>query len=183
MSTVPCRAKNPDTCRVHGSQLNLTKENNWVEELKESWGVDIKDLTISSVRSAAESVADVHANLEFPNHAAEEHGGYLVLADMADPDKAYNNCDAASSEIVERLHPSDFDADEIRYIGVETVNSEKFHAAVLVIKNGNQYIADYTIRQFNPALPYPYVNTKEKWLEELRSYSSVPWITSQRNMG
>ena len=188
MSSVKCRAKNPATCRKHGTPPN---EKPWMKEIIEKWGVEItepvkkasttKRLQFLEIQEAAVIIAEKYANLEFPNHANEEAGGYLTLADMADAKLAYNNCDAASAEIVERLNASDFNADNLQYIGVETSDSQKFHAAVLVTKENQQFVVDYTIRQFNSTLPYPYIATRQEWMTQLEKETSLRWHSSRRN--
>ena len=50
------------------------------------------------------------------------------------------------------------------------------HAAIQVTKNGEPWVIDYTIRQFNTKLPFPYVAKLNDWEKTLNDSTGEQWV-------
>lgn len=50
------------------------------------------------------------------------------------------------------------------------------HAAIQVTKDNEPWVIDYTIRQFNKKLPFPYVGKLKDWEDELKNSTGEQWV-------
>ena len=101
-------------------------------------------------------------DLEIPNHSSDEYGEWVTLSQMADGAVARNNCWAVTAELLERMGQDEFEGDTVAQIEIE--GSGVYHAAIVTHVDGQHYVVDYTIRQFDQSLPFPYVGTQEDWI-------------------
>jgi hypothetical protein len=107
-------------------------------------------------------VAEEYENLDIANHSdvGEE---WVTLGDMADPAIARNNCYIASSEIVQNIDPAEFGAERLNVVSLTSKEANVTHGAVKATIDGKEMIFDFTARQFDPELPYPYVADHDTW--------------------
>lgn len=146
------------------------------------------EVVCAIVRDAVEYATEI----EFPNHgemperpAAEnpvddwdEH--WLTLDYTADPRLARNNCDAASSAVLADIaQPSvagttaEADLIDIRWHHeaeepTAAAINVSIHVAVVVRDPGEPaWVVDFTARQFDPGLPWPYIATEDEWRAEI----------------
>jgi len=114
------------------------------------------------VLAHAEEFLDYCGNeLEFANHSDPDHGDYLLLADMADGNKARNNCWIVSSEILETSSSGEFGGDDPQIVALG--GDGEFHAAVTSWVEDDYYVVDFTARQFDQDLPFPLVTDQNTW--------------------
>jgi hypothetical protein len=97
------------------------------------------------------------------------------------PLRAKNNCSQVSRLIVEKFDKKDLASDtELKIIRMDAPDSKKpkmfwHHAAVEVERDGQKFVVDYTIHQFDKTIPIPYVDTIENWTEKLNSITGEQW--------
>lgn len=112
-----------------------------------------------------ESVAfilDDVADLDVANHASVGPE-WVKVFDMADPAIARNNCWAVSNEIYENLELDSYAAivEEVDIVGVEAEGCS--HYAVYVANSDEAVVLDFTVRQFSPDAPFPFILPVDKW--------------------
>lgn len=117
-----------------------------LEEVKDNVGFILEDV----------------ANLDVANHSSVGPE-WVTVADMADPAIARNNCWATSGEIYEYTSLNTFadSVEEIDIVGVEAPGCT--HYAVYLANSTEQVVIDFTVRQFSPDAPFPFVLSLDSW--------------------
>lgn len=101
------------------------------------------------------------AKLDVANHA-RVGGDWVTVADMADPAIARNNCWATSNEIYESRHIENIiHVEEVDIVGVESPGCT--HYAVYLTDGEEEVVVDFTVRQFSPDAPFPFVLPVATW--------------------
>lgn len=93
-----------------------------------------------------------------------------TLKEMQEGKKAYNHCDTASGEIKKylRRHPS---FSHLNPGLIEAVYADdNTHWALTLDIGEEQYILDYTARQFDHNADFPVVARKDKWLQQVSDW-------------
>ncbi len=96
-----------------------------------------------------------------------------TVADMADPSNASGRCYETAYTIVRSDYLSDC---EVVVLGPQNGNVDDWwHAAVYVPNEltGSGTVHDYTARQFDPNLPFPYVTDFDTWVDVIESKAGV----------
>jgi hypothetical protein len=195
-ATLKCRSKNPNLCvdpncpekrnsfdqlaaefdkRIHLLD-SIAPSNSSQEALL--WAGMTKDILSSPAPKTSahqktlqkELLADSRSVLNNYDDLSivSQTGQQLTLADMGDPQLAQSNCWAVVSEIIENVSSSEFNSREIDFISLK--NDDNYHAGVYVALSGQDFVVDYTARQFNPKLPFPLVATVENWEATITPY-------------
>lgn len=110
--------------------------------------------------------------IEFENNSSNHDADWVTIADMSDHKKAGNNCFAATSAIsihlVERVglpeHWTNYEI-ELYYTGSGKQSGDGVHWAN-ILKNeqtGEEWIMDYTARQFDENAPFPLIARRQEW--------------------
>lgn len=89
-----------------------------------------------------------------------------TINDMADPERAHNNCGFASERAIYALQEHVFlQGLSLTYTGIQTPAGN--HYAVLVSEEGKpqeeSVIIDFTARQFDASLPFPLIMDCWEW--------------------
>jgi hypothetical protein len=92
----------------------------------------------------------------------------LTFADMADGTKAVGNCWSLTTDLIERIHPSELGGEEIDMVSLKT--EKEYHTAVMIMANEKEWVVDYTARQFDPQLPFPYVAPISDWEKKISGF-------------
>lgn len=110
--------------------------------------------------------------IEFENNSSNNDTDWVTITDMKDHNKAGNNCfavtSALSTHIVEQVGlPQGWSNYEIElyYTGSNKKSGDGVHWAN-ILKNeetGEEWIIDYTARQFDPHAPFPLVSHRQEW--------------------
>jgi hypothetical protein len=128
-------------------------------EVRLAAGATLQRLT----NAAAEVLATYGNEIEVLNHGRRENGGQLLLQDMSDGMKAEGNCWIVTNELLERTDSGEFGVDEMSEIVIENRSGPGQHVALYVVRRGRGFVIDYTIRQFDQSLPFPFVATTDDW--------------------
>lgn len=110
-------------------------------------------------------------------------GQVLPFKQIIDARTAKNNCGKFSTMLVRDFTAEDFGSEKpLEVTRMDAVDSKKkgmfwHHAAIIVHKEGKPYVVDYTIRQFNPKLPVPYIAIPEQWAKDLNEATGEKWTT------
>lgn len=123
------------------------------------------------VTETVDFIAEDATVIEFPDHSP---GGaeWVNLSDMTDPYLAGNNCHAATHAVLEHVvtqigQPEEWTAGTVELVFVRTVpgdaDSSVHWANTLSSVTGEEWVVDYTARQFDPAVPFPLVARREAW--------------------
>lgn len=110
-------------------------------------------------------------NLRFTDEDEDEYS----LADMADPVKASGHCyDSALLVQQSGLVFNNGPTGEILKVIPEGENDPDgwWHAAFSVSDHiGEDIVYDFTMRQFHPDLPFPYVGFADQWASTIEKYA------------
>lgn len=96
------------------------------------------------------------------------------LWDMADDWQAVNQCESISQAVLEETTPNELGADNAEEL--IAYGGGFVHEAILCERNGEEWVVDYTIRQFQVTnksrvggeLDFPWVGSKDDWLATIR---------------
>jgi hypothetical protein len=113
-----------------------------------------------------------YSELEVNDHSGSRPHGTVELGEMRDPDLARGNCWAATSEIIEHVDPGEFLARELNEL---TIDGNGQHVALHVVDGDGEYIVDYTARQFNADLPFPFVASYHDWKTAIEMATGRAW--------
>lgn len=120
----------------------------------------------NGVQDAAKVFLKKNSSLRFENHGDYyTQGKTLTLAEMEDGSKAETNCYIASKTAFEHAKASDFGGSEIELIAI--ANEDFYHAAFKIKRKDQWYVVDYTARQFDQELPFPYVEAESVWKKQI----------------
>lgn len=123
---------------------------------------------------AARTVPEDYAGLEIMNHSRTP-GDVVQLGSLGDAETARGNCWAASNEIIEMVGPFGFEAEELDDVTLRNRRARNYHVALLVRDQDGEYIADYTARQFDPGLPFPFVASYPEWKASIEAATGHIW--------
>lgn len=130
------------------------------------------DPAVQSAHEAALEFLDFNAGLEIIDRGAQAGKNSTVeLHQMADPDTARGNCWAATNEIIE-LGAGELGAEWLDEI---TIAGRGEHVAVLAGYPDGHAVIDYTIRQFDPGLPFPWTGTADEWKAAVEAATGTAW--------
>lgn len=99
----------------------------------------------------------------------------LPVKAVTDSRIARSKCGVVTLKILADIDPSDLGSEKpLRSIRVDALDTKKpgmywHHVGLVVTRGGEEYIVDYTMRQFNSKAPVPYVGKKEDWLNTLNA--------------
>lgn len=123
---------------------------------------------------------DTALQIKFPNHSIGGWGhvdasGLLQVWQCKHPEVASGNCDSASGEIISWVADN---CDMIYAIpDYEAGDDVYFHAAIL----DNGLVYDYTIRQFDTNLAFPWVGSLIRWRQTIERVAYCPsWKISHK---
>lgn len=121
----------------------------------------------------ANSALDEYGDLSIADRSGARPGGFPVhLNELGDPRLAQGNCWSITNEIIESVDAYDLDASNLDMIAI----SDRIdHVAVLCNDTDRYWVVDYTIRQFNPDLPFPYVGTTDDWKATVEQVTGRTW--------
>lgn len=177
MTERECQAADRDTCRVHGF-LPKSGVSSSVSraEFQEFITSAPKPPLESRRRKALEVIRDYGDELEIRNQGANSPTRpYVNLKDMVKGSIAKGNCWAMTKEIVNRVDKSAFDdAEQIEAINIETSWGMGHTALFVKTKNGG-YVVDYTARQFDESLPFPFIASPDEWKNRLGEIHGFPF--------
>ncbi|MGV8846096.1 hypothetical protein [Tessaracoccus sp.] len=122
---------------------------------------------------------DAHMDEQFPNvcvaiaatarEDGDESGGMVHLWELSDEEFADGNCYKATHHIKDVIIPTlsqepgvTHDAAHLDWVVAPDSDPEQ-HWANLVTSEGAAWVVDYTARQFNTSLPFPYVAVPADW--------------------
>ena len=126
----------------------------------------VLDRTAELIAASAQEFLAEHGDLIFLNHGDYiAYGEYVNLLQMADGDIAQGNCYRASCFVVDLLENEAFGGENMHVIAIS--DGEAFHAALAMSVDDNWYIVDFTARQFDENLPFPYIATQDEWKREI----------------
>lgn len=116
---------------------------------------------LEDIKSNISSILDDVADLDVANHAAVGPE-WVKVSDMAIPSFARNNCWAVSNEIYENVELDAYaDVAELDIVGVEATGCT--HYAVYAANAEEAVVIDFTVRQFSPDAPFPFVLPVDMW--------------------
>lgn len=116
---------------------------------------------LEKVKYNLDEISSRVAKLDVANHA-QVGDEWVTVADMADPAIARNNCWATSNEIYESGHIENIvHVEEVDIVGVESPGCT--HYAVYLTDGEEEVVMDFTVRQFSPDAPFPYVVPLTTW--------------------
>lgn len=102
------------------------------------------------------------------NRGANHHVKPTVnLKDMQQGPVAQGNCWAITNELIEIVPAAEFDAAWTDEISITTGPKGLDHTALLVGAKDSIYVVDYTARQFDQKLPFPFVAKVDEWKNSL----------------
>lgn len=101
-------------------------------------------------------VLEEYADLEILDHSPAGRDT-VRLGELGDPNLAAGNCWAATAEIIEQVGASEFEAEWLEEITIRRTRLGGQHVAILTGDRDGRYVIDYTARQFQPDLPFPFV--------------------------
>lgn len=186
----PARCKS-ETCpgRQAYRKLLKTGKNNptFIEEetatsftISEYFKTDYEPNAPQEVKDLAYSFMEYADEITIDNHC--KHGPETVtLADMLDSPKLFNNnCGPLTWAVLEDLkHEAiegyTFEEHVLQY-------KEGIHVAILAINSeGEEYVIDYTAKQYYEKLPCPIIETKENWEKTIDTYVSMLYNDERKN--
>lgn len=125
--------------------------------------------------SLAQFLSEEASSIEFPDHSAgAPDNSWACLADMSDPDRAGNNCHAATHALIEHVITSyGLDA-ETNIYPVETLFADGCHWFAVLDVNGDRWAVDVTARQFDATVAAIEVTPLPEHLRRVNT-----WMQSQ----
>ncbi|MGV8846097.1 hypothetical protein [Tessaracoccus sp.] len=124
---------------------------------------------------------DSHMDEEFPNSCPlfdEDEGeeqDWIRLGAMASPEYANNNCYGATHAVDELIVTQVGQEPGVGYGTVELEWETGVHWANTLTCDRTAWVVDYTARQFNPALPFPYVAPLASWKDVIDGYVAAQY--------
>lgn len=121
----------------------------------------------NEVQGFVDDTLEYGDDIEFANHAGVGDE-WLTLSDLSeqhdDAEIFRNNCDAVSYAIAEDSTTED----NIRIVRLDF--QEGCHVATYMTANEEDYVIDWTYRQYDIEAPFPYIAPKEQWLESVQQH-------------
>jgi hypothetical protein len=131
----------------------------------------------------AVDVFNKSTELDFTSYQSQT----LPFKSVVFPVKSKNNCSQVSVLVVKNFDAKDFGSDSpLKIVRVDAPDSNKphmfwHHAAVEVERDGERFVVDYTINQFDKTQPVPYVDTIQNWTAKLNQITGEGW--SEEHLG
>jgi len=97
-------------------------------------------------------VLNEYVDVEVYNHSPHVSDDFIQIHACSDPDVAYNNCHAVSSEL--------YMFTEVPMVRVDFSNGTVHYA-----NSDCSHVVDYTARQYDPAAPFPLVLGLDEWVQ------------------
>lgn len=153
---------------------------NWESRFYDEYRDAVANPTASSqAKYGALSCLNENAHLEFLDHSpGAEDDETIALYEMKDADAARGNCWAATGEVIE-LGPEALGAvwvDELEMSG------RGQHVAILAGYPEGYAVVDFTIRQFDPGLPFPWTGTVEEWKSTVEKATGTSWELNEEDL-
>ncbi|MCC3299657.1 hypothetical protein [Arthrobacter caoxuetaonis] len=127
---------------------------------------------VDRARRESEEFLEHNGLLDIVDHSvtAEEYGT-VELHRMADPDIARGNCWAATNEVIE-LGASELGAE---WVDELTISGRGQHVAILAGYPEGCAVVDFTIRQFDAGLAFPWTGTVDDWKKTVEAATGTSW--------
>ena len=120
---------------------------------------DVSPAIPQSVQRIVDEFGDFLHEIEFLDHSDLARDGCATMDQLADPKWAQGNCNAASWALAESLFmDEEFD---VKTICLKFAKNE--HWANVVQVDGQNWVFDYTARQFDASATFPLVMPVEQW--------------------
>lgn len=123
-------------------------------------------------REDAEWVLEEFPDLEFDNRSGLD-GDTMMLHEMGEPLSADGNCESVSDAVIE-LGAAELGAERLDKATILDPTGG-FHCAVVAGKGDQEWVVDYTLRQFDDQADFPYVGTLDDWHAKIQSSTGLPW--------
>jgi hypothetical protein len=123
--------------------------------------------------AVAQRILDVHSELRILNRSRTP-GETVTLSELGDPYVARGNCWMTSMELLENIG-AEMGPGGLDLIGMTGRRFGGYHAALVLTDPDGEYVIDYTIRQFNPGLPFPYTGTVPEWAALIGASTGDTW--------
>ncbi|KQO98179.1 hypothetical protein [Leifsonia sp. Leaf264] len=118
-------------------------------------------------------LAEHGGSIAFADRSGFRRGGFPVhLDELGDPDLARGNCWAATNELLDRIDPEELGATAIDEI---TLTNRRDHVAISATDGKTDWVVDYTIRQFDAELAFPWVGTEASWKSTIEVSTGQTW--------
>ncbi|MGV8846052.1 MAG: hypothetical protein ACOH1Y_17905 [Propionicimonas sp.] len=113
----------------------------------------------------------LNCSLAFEEADEYGDGDWTCLADMAVWQFAGNNCETATEHVLELIVTRIGQDEGTEHGTVELTWDPNVHFANTVTVDGTTWVVDYTARQFDRALPFPYVAALPDWKQVIDAAS------------
>lgn len=146
---------------------------NWESRFHDEYRLAMANPTAAGqAKYGALSCLNENAYLEFLDHSAgAEDDETIELYRMKDADAARGNCWAASGEIIE-LGPEALGAEWVEEV---EMSGRGQHVAILAGYPEGHAVVDFTIRQFDASLPFPWTGTIDEWKSAVETATGTAW--------
>lgn len=152
--------------------IDLPEENTSSDSgsFNEVFDEDYRPIVPEQILDLAYETMDYTDEIEIPNHFNDSEEEYITLTDMLKNPKLFsNNCGPTTWAVIENMRGSVPDGYKVEDYTLEY--KQGVHVAVLVTEDsGEQYVIDYTARQYNDRLPCPLVEPRERWENMIDHY-------------
>ena len=133
---------------------------------------------IDAIATQAEALIAEHgSSVVFENANAYRDGepDTLTLNDMADGENASGNCLSATLAIMRSMYDLIPGDDDPQVINIETTDESWKHTAIASWSDdiGDYVVMDFTARQMNDDIPFPYVAAQNEWKKTIQKYADL----------
>lgn len=157
----------------------VKKDESTTPAVEYSFDFFVKNVPQNLVHLGQE-ILDYADEIEFVNHNHHHEEEYATLTDLInDPKKFNNNCGPVSWSVSEYLEGS---AEGYAVSTITLQYNEGAHVAVLFTdSSGNEYVVDYTARQYWVKLPLPLISTRKTWERVIDNYVSILYRDTRKS--
>lgn len=142
-------------------------------QLAPNSGLDLEKIQARRLQAARGALAE-YGDLEILDHSpVRQHT--VQLQELGDPRLALGNCWAATNEVIEQVGATELGAEWLDEITIRRKRLGGHHVALLAGDQDGTYVVDYTARQFQADLPFPYVAGVEEWMAQVAAVSGQRW--------
>jgi hypothetical protein len=145
-----------------------------VKKVKTHTLPDISNIEVpENLLETTEGIELDASSIEFPNHNSASKKEWMTLEELISKDKYYdNNCDAVSGEVYNYLEEMQYEFEGISNVDLVQLDYAKgAHVAVSVANEDREdWVIDYTAKQFDTSLPVPLVLPKKTWEDLIDGY-------------
>ena len=148
-------------------------EWNWESRFFDEYRESLENPTPESrAKFAALGLLNENPYLEIMDHSAGAGKNAVTeLYKMKEADTARGNCWAVTNEVIE-LGAKELGAE---WLDGLTISGRGQHVAILAGYPEGHAVVDYTIRQFDASLPFPWTGTMEDWKETVETATGQAW--------